>query len=541
MLTSRRTFLHVSSFATLAVGAGTPSSVLGDTPVDTVPRAGDPALRELTMRALDAARSAGASYADVRLVVTRIQRFNYGNPPIDSETISAGVRALVNGVWGFSASPLWTLDEMARLGQDAAQQAKANHWNGVPPVELGPPPQPATGIWTAPVARDPFVVSIDEKLDFINALKGYVSEFKDAGTNPILVFQRQERTFASTEGALCTQTVYNSLGNSSFLAIGVHDFRSGKYGIRYAPEISPSGAGYEALSESTLVERLPRYVEEARAMFDMQPVAPSRYDVVFDGAAMAPILSATIGAASELDRVLGYEANASGTSYLAPMSRMLGHPVGAPLLNVIADRTYPGAVATTRWDDDGVRSSSFPIVTDGMLVDYATSREHSSALSAWYNAHQKPIQSNGCAGSGDAMRVPMIQTPNLHMLPSAKNATVEDLIREVDDGIFIKGGGCIPDQQLLNGQAIGEVVYRIKKGKLAGTLKLGTGFLFRSPEFWNNIAEIGDASTVVQRGLTMQKGQPEQTIAHSVRTPAALVRGVSVLDLMPRMRAAASA
>ena len=60
------------------------------------------------MRALDAAKSAGAEYADVRISQNRNQailtREHRVQSLSDSETFGFGVRVLVKGAWGFAAS-----------------------------------------------------------------------------------------------------------------------------------------------------------------------------------------------------------------------------------------------------------------------------------------------------------------------------------------------------------------------------------------------------------------------------------------------------
>src|SRR5688500_19231587 len=86
---------------------------------DAHPRAGDPILNDLAARALEAARAAGATYADVRFTLTRAERMRfYGNSGYNilqnDELGGVGVRALVDGAWGFAASALWTPDEMAQ-------------------------------------------------------------------------------------------------------------------------------------------------------------------------------------------------------------------------------------------------------------------------------------------------------------------------------------------------------------------------------------------------------------------------------------------
>jgi TldD protein len=534
-MTSRRDFLKIGSAVAARVGLGRATIAGGmlyspTSAIDATPRAGDPELRDLAMRALDAAKSAGAAYADVRLTVTRTQSFFYGGPPSDTETIAVGVRALVDGFWGFAASPLWTPDEMARLARDVVAQAKDNAWPGTSRVDLGQLPTVATGTWMTPVKRDPFAVAVEEKLDFIRSVHAFGSSLREAGCNSIIVFERQERTFASTDGGFVTQTLYNSLGNGSFLGLSVNDPVTRRFGYRTAPFVSPTSAGYEVFEDSGVLDLIPRMYDEARQMLTAEGVEPLRYDVVFDGVAMAGIVDETIGAALEVDRALGLEANAGGTSYLAPAEKILGTQIAPSMLTVTANRSQPTGAATVKWDDDGVEPEQFSLVSAGQVVDYATSREHVAALGPWYQSKGKPLRSHGCSGSGDAMNVPIIHSPNLAMQPAAQNVSMDDLIAGIDDGYAVFGGSLHTDQQKLTGQGRGELVYRIKKGKRVGTVD-GMGYAFRSPDFWKNLTGIGGAQTAVMRGITASKGQPLQETAHSVSAVPARFRNVAVVDL----------
>ncbi len=506
------------------------AGVIG-TPVGNAPPIGDPTLRMLAMRALDAAKSAGATYADVRLTVTRKQAFYYANPPLDSEEVAVGVRVLANGAWGFTASPEWTPDVLTRLGRDAAEQAKGNRWPGRPPVELSARPAATESSWHMPVKRDPFNVAIEEKLDYIRSAESYARTFRNGNAASIIIFERQERTFASTDGAFYSQTVYNSLGHGSFFSVSAQEPVLQRAGGRGAPVISPTGAGYEIFTDTKLLERIPEWYEEARARLAAKPLDyPSRFDVVFDAYATAAIVDGTFGAGLELDRALGLEANASGTSYLAPVDQMLGKPVASPLVSISGDRSMPGGAATVQWDDDGVTPRQFALVKDGVAVDYATSRDHAPALAEWYRKTGAPVQSNGCATSEDATSVPHIQAPNLTLHAGAKDNSFLDLVAGVENGIAIVGGSVMMDQQQLNGQGLSELAYWIKKGKLAGTID-GTGFLFRSPELWKDLIAIGGPSSAATRGFTVEKGQPRQETVHSVQSVATRFKNVRVIDV----------
>lgn len=499
------------------------------TPIDTVPRANDPQLRELAMRALDAAKSAGATYADVRLTLTRRQSFYYGNAPIDSEHIAVGIRALVNGAWGFVAGPRWTLSEMSRLGKDAVDQARANAWDGVPPVDIGTLPTQPSGTWAHPVVRDPLTVPLDEKLDYIRSAESLGRSYRNSSASSVIVFERQDRTFASTEGAFGTQVLYNSLGNGSFFVVSAMDPVTQRRGSRGAGFVSPTSAGFEIFDNSGLIDLIPQLYEEAREQLTAEPILPSRYDVVFDASAMAAFVDRSIGAALELDRALGLEANAAGTSYLAPVATTVGTQLGTTNLTITAERSHSTGAATVKWDDDGVAPEPFTLIKNGVVNDYVTNREHVGALTPWYQKQNIPVRSHGCANSETAMDIPLIHLPNLHMVPNSTNTTFADLIAEVEDGVAILGGGCSMDQQMLTGQGRGEMAYRIRRGKLAGTVS-GATYLFRSPELWKNIVTVGGESTANWRGMTVRKGQPSQTTVHSVHAVAALVKNVTIAN-----------
>src|SRR5690606_35134436 len=120
---------------------------------EPVPPIRDPRIRELAFRAVEAAKGAGASYVEVRLTHRRIRSLS--EPFVtnfnDHEELTVGVRALVDGYWGFAGSPVWSPEEMERLGREAVQHAKVNALGPVRVVELAPRPVVADGHWQTPV------------------------------------------------------------------------------------------------------------------------------------------------------------------------------------------------------------------------------------------------------------------------------------------------------------------------------------------------------------------------------------------------------
>ncbi len=530
-VTSRRKFIFLGSLG--AAGAILPRSSLSglaqSTAIDTAPRVGDPLLRELAMAALDAAKSAGASYADVRLTLTRKQSFYYGNAPIDGEHLAVGVRALVDGAWGFVAGPRWTMSEMTRLGKDAAIQAKANVWDGVSKVNLGAALPAIPESWSHPVKRDPIDVPIDEKLDYIRSAEAWASTFRSGSASSIIIFERQDRTFASTEGLFGTQVLYNTFGNGSGINVSASDPVLQRNGSRSVNLITPTSAGFEVFNDGGLIDMIPVLYDQARQQLTAEQIQPSRYDIVFDGVSMTSLVDQSIGAALELDRAVGLEANAGGTSYMAPLDTVLGSELSSVKLNVIGERSSVNGAATVGWDDDGVAPKSLTYVKDGRVHDYSTNREHAELLQSWYASNNMTAGSHGCAFSETAMDFPLISPPNIRMQPdTSADRSFNDLVSSVDNGLAVIGGRCSMDHQKLTGRGSGELIYRVRNGKLAEVVR-GASYLFRSPELWKALSVIGGQSSLATTGFTSNKGQPRSTTVHSVTAPAAIIKNMSVI------------
>ena len=137
---SRRDFLATTGMAASALAlaarradaAGTRSPILG---ANTEP---DPQVKVLLLEALTAARLAGASWADARIQRQRRQNIGTREQQVtnvsDTDTIGCGVRVIVDGTWGFSATRSLTKEGVARAAQRAAS----------PPPRARPQPLPRT-------------------------------------------------------------------------------------------------------------------------------------------------------------------------------------------------------------------------------------------------------------------------------------------------------------------------------------------------------------------------------------------------------------
>jgi TldD protein len=494
---------------------------------------GDPTFRELALRAVDTARAAGAQYADARISRVRSQALSTREQQItgfqDADTFGFGVRVLAGGAWGFAASRNLTADEVDRVAGQAVVQARANAAGRRTPVELAPAEAHPDASWRSPIEIDPFDVSIEDKVDLLfRANRAALSVPGARFVTSSMFFVREEKTFASSEGTFTQQTIYRSYPQMNVTAVAAGDFQT-----RMSTPVQPMGLGYEHVRDARLVENAPQWAEDAVRKLSAKPVQPGRYDLVLLPSHLFLTIHESIAHPTELDRIMGFEANYAGTSFIHPVEDYLGKfRYGPDFMNVQAERSAPGSLATVGYDDEGVRPDDYFIVRDGILHDLQTTREQAPWLADWYRQIGQPVRSHGNSYAQSWADVQFQRMPNVNLLPNAeRDVTLDELIVDVRDGIMIEGRGSYSiDQQRYNAQFGGQVAYEIKNGRITGMLK-DVAYQIRTPEFWNALDGLGGPSTYAVGGsFNDGKGQPAQSNAVSHGCPPTRHRQVNVIN-----------
>jgi TldD protein len=536
---TRREFLTHAAAATAAIGitgcapAAAPAPPAPASPAPST-GGGDPTFKDLAMLALDAAKSAGASYADVRISRNRNQalftRERRVQNLVDNETFGFGVRVLVDGAWGFAASRELTRDEVSRVARQAVDQARANRTTLVRPVTLAPVTPTANGTWRSPARIDPFDVPIEQKVELLLAANAAALGVSGARfVSSQMFFLREEKTLATTDGTYVVQTIYRAQPSLNITAVAPDnsDFQT-----RQSNDIQPMGKGYEHVLDAKLVENAPRWAEEAVRKLSAKPVEVGRYDLVLHPSHLWLTIHESIAHPTELDRAMGYEANYAGTSFVAPPDRMLGTlKYGPEFMNVQGDRSQPGSLSAVGWDDEGVRPDEFLIIKNGIFNVYQTTREQAPWLDWWYERQGQEMRSHGCSYAQSWADVQFQRMPNVSLLPGEQNHSWDDLIAATDRGIAIVGEGSFSiDQQRYNAQFGGQVFHEIRGGKIVGMLK-DVAYQLRTPEFWNSMDMLGGRDSYEMGGAFNDgKGQPSQSNAVSHGCVPARFRNVNVIN-----------
>jgi len=534
-MTDRREFLRTTGAAAAAIAiASAPRRVEAAPAHEHLDRFQSGASKELLLEAINAAKMAGASYADCRIarfrqnfVVTREQQIIN---VVDTDTLGCGVRALVDGCWGFAATRNLTREAVTGAAKEAVAIAKANRIARDRAVQLAPVQAYPNASWKSAFTTDPFDVPLEQKVDLLlkaNAEAMKVPKVKFV--NSVLFFVKQDRQFASTEGSVIDQTIVRSwpLFTATAVADDFSDFQN-----RQGVEAAPMGRGYEYVLSCDLVGNARKWAEQAAEKLTAKPVDVGKYDLVLHPSNMWLTIHESIGHPTELDRAMGYEANFAGTSFIAPPEEKLGKlQYGKELMNIQGDRSQEGALGTMGYDDDGEKPDDFLIVKNGVFNDYQTTREQAPWLADWYAKQGKPVRSHGCSYADSWGSVAFQRMPNVSLLPSNDNATWDDLVAGVDRGIAIIGDGSFSiDQQRYNAQFGGQVFYEIRGGKVAGMLK-DVAYQIRTPDFWNSMDKIGGKASYELGGSFFDgKGQPPQSNAVSHGSPPARFRQVNVIN-----------
>ena len=455
-------------------------------------------------RALDLATVQGASYSDVRLVETKQERFIVRSGAVDTlsndESLGIGVRVLVNGSWGFASTNILSPTEVDRITDLAVQIAKASAQSSNGPVSLGPPVT-SKGVYTTPIQIDPFTISLEDKLGLLLEADRQMDSVKGISARTgNLIFIKEHKTFANSEGAHVEQTIYEAGGGLMATARG-----NGEVQRRSYPQsMRQQGcAGWEFVESMDLVGNAERIATEAVELLSAKH-CPSGITTLIVGASQLGLqIHESCGHAIELDRVLGSEAAYAGTSFLTT-DKLNNFKYGSEQINITAGSVRLPGLGSYGWDDEGVPAQSTPVVENGHFTGYLTSRETASGLG---------LTPNGSMRAASWNRIPLIRMTNVSLEPG--NWELEDLIADTDDGILMEmNRSWSIDDRRFNFQFGTEIGYEIKNGKLGQILRNCT-YTGITPEFWNSCDAVCNDKLWTMWGIpNCGKGQPGQ-IGHT--------------------------
>ncbi len=543
MKITRRNFLHSGSMSGLALGAMelSPRRAIQSRHIGGPDLLNEVDVFPTAVKAVDAAIAAGAAYADVRVIRSVSQSFrvrdeNIGQAEVnDSQELGIGVRVLINGCFGFAASPYLDIEEAGILAKTAVEQAKVNSDIRPRSIEWASAPV-QSGRWIS-IGEDPFLVPIEERVEFVNSWREEAKGYRDGLnatklTDSMVHFIRTEKFLVTSEGTKISQVIYEGGGSLSVAALPRFTKPLSGPHVGSVGGIEPQLGGWEIIKKSNPSSQIPSLVADAaeRSKIGIGIFDVGRYDLVLDGNFAGNLLSNTFGKATQLDLALGYEANAEGTSYLGPnISEVLGTQVANSLVSVSCDRSGPNKLATVKWDDEGVPTREFNLIKDGMLMNYQAARDIAFKIKEWQKSSKVDDSLQGCSYASTGYNIPIQSAPNMKLLPGAKTCTLADMISEIKRGYLITGGFVSTTFGVQEGLGTPSLSREIRDGKLRDYIP-GFQIMFNTAEIWKNVVRLGDVSTVRRSQGQTRKGEPAQRHAHSVDSAAISVKDAVLID-----------
>jgi TldD protein len=489
-------------------------------------------LAELADVALQTASDLGATHADFRLERLKSQSLLLRNTDIesqaDTETLGFAVRVVHGGAWGFAASVELTADEVARVAATAVMVARTTATMVDEPVVLAPEAPHVDVSWVSSYAVDPFDIAATDKAARLADLSSVMLASDHVQfTQGHLLQVMENKFYADLGGTRTTQQrvrLQCQLEAIKVSADGTFDSMR-----TIAP---PVGRGWEWMVDGPKagqwdwdgeVERIPELLREKAAA---PSVEAGSYDLVIDPSNLWLTIHESIGHATELDRALGYEAAYAGTSF-ATIDNLNRLQYGSPVMNVTGDRIAEHGLSTIGWDDEGVRTTQWDIIKDGMLTGYQLDRRMAAQQGAVLGVHG----SNGCAFADSPLHVPVQRMANVSLQPEPDGPDTNELIAGVENGIYVVGDKSWSiDMQRYNFQFTGQRFYAIRNGELAGQVR-DVAYQATTTDFWRSMDAVGGPQTYVLGGaFNCGKAQPGQVAAVSHGCPSARFRNVNVLN-----------
>jgi TldD protein len=537
----RRTFLNISS---LALGSMLVPvfgrAIAAEELMNPMAVAAKKVLADI---ALNAATKAGASYCDVRIgrylnqfITTRdLNVENVAN----TESAGIGVRVICNGAYGFAATSDMSADSIANAARQAVAIAKANAKLQSEPVQLAPVKGVGEVAWATPIKKDWRTVPIKDKAELLIAANKAGMEGGASFMQSMLFQVNQQKYFASTDGSYIDQDMHRLWAPMTATAV---DKATGRFRSRSGLG-SPVGMGYEYLDARPehkikaaggvatlytdsydLVEDARAAGRDAKAKLTAKSVVPGKYDLMLSPEHLWLTIHEAVGHPTELDRVLGYEANYAGTSFVTlDKWQSKKFKYGADHVNFFADKTTPGSLGAVAYDDEGVKTKRWDIIKNGILVNYQATRDQAHIIGE--------KESHGCSYADSWSTVQFQRMPNVSMAAGTKKLTPDEMVKDIKKGIYIVGDGSFSiDQQRYNFQFGGQLFYEIKDGKIGPMLE-DVAYQANTQEFWNACSAICDQRDWRMGGSFFDgKGQPPQISVVSHGSSTARFNGINVIN-----------
>lgn len=459
---------------------------------------------EFSKVALEEATKKGASYADIRIseILNEILTVKNGEPEAVNllQTKGFGVRVIADGAWGFAGSIDINNEEIIKTVEKAVSIAKASAMLKKKEAALIRE-EAREDQYSSSFQKDPFEIPVEEKLDLLVQAGRILKEQSPLIKAAYAYYRgfRENKLFMSTEGAKISQQTTWCGGGLSAIAVKNGEMQTRSYPASFGGNNATSG--YEFLESFALVDHAKETGQELLRLFDAEKCPSGEIDLILTGDQLALQIHESCGHPTELDRVLGMEADYAGTSFLTP-EKLGNFRYGSEKVNIVADATVPHGLGSFGYDDEGTRAKKVYLVKEGLFVGYQSSRETAVELNLG--------ESSGGMRADSPLALPLIRMTNINLLPGDWKA--EDVIGDTKDGVLLMTNRSWSiDDRRVNFQFGTEIGWRVKNGSKENMVKNPT-YMGVTPQFWGSCDAVSKDDWTMHGVPNCGKGVPSQVM-----------------------------
>ncbi len=360
----------------------------------------------------------GADFVDVRINERTGTRVSVQDGRADeiysSRAFGAGIRVLIDGMWGFASTNILERDELLSCLKDAASMARASKGRALEKGEVAEVPA-FRGKARTQVRRDPREVGVEEKVKAVFELEKAARTLDPRVVNTVLGYGEtvSKETVANTYGLYVENESLRTLA-SCFVAAKEGEVR------QTAVEIRGGLRGFELLEQLEPEGFSVRAARKALGLLGAERAPAGKFPVMFDPAVTGLFVHEAIGHNAEADGVWAGESILEGK---------VGQQIAAEGVSIFDDATVEGAYGSYAYDSEGVRGQKKCLVEKGVLQGFMHSLE---------TAKKFGVTPNGSARAEGHQSKPIVRMSNTYISPG--DWRLDEIIKDTKEGILLKGG-----------------------------------------------------------------------------------------------------
>lgn len=400
-------------------------------------------MRDLLEALVEHGMSRGADYTEVRhqqrlrsLAIVRTGEMDTASSGVGE---GCGIRALVDGSWGFSTTSSLNRKELLRKVEEAVRLASSSAPIKATKVKLADV-KPVQGEARAEMKDDLRSHSLEEKIALAIEADKYAKEYSEEIRSRIVRYDEHivEKHYVNSDGSY-----YYLFDVKPQLVVEITAKRGDA--ITETVEGTCKTMGWELFKEEDPIKTTERACKRAVNLLDAKRPASGVKTVVLDPTLVGILSHEAIGHTVEADFVIAGSA-ASGK---------IDEKVASEIVTLVDDGTIATSAGWLPFDDEGVLGKKTIIIDNGILRSYLHNRE---------TALKFNVEPTGNSRAWSYRDIPLIRMRATYI--ESRDWERQQIIEDTKDGLLLmgaQGGQTDSNAEFMFGI---QEAYKIERGEI---------------------------------------------------------------------------